>query len=95
MKNMEDKIEQLKSDIHDILDEQAMSFNPEYSFGICMKFQGMADNLIDDFVKENLTKHNNSFIQNCFKKIFPEYDDFPEGHRLLELQKLLEEGSPK
>ena len=44
---------------------------------------------------ENLTKHNSSFIQDCFKKVFPEYNEFPEGHRLLKLQKLLERGSPK
>ena len=36
------------------------------------------------------TFHNSSFIQDCFKKIFPEYDELPKGHRLLELQKLLE-----
>ena len=42
---------------------------------------------------ENLTKHNSSFIQDCFKKIFPEYNELPEGHRLLQLQKLLEDGT--
>ena len=33
---------------------------------------------------------DNSFIEEAFKKIFPEYTELPEGHGLLELQKLLE-----
>ena len=53
--------------------------------------------LMDFFQYEQNLKpsNNNSFIQDCFKKIFPEYNELPTGHRLLELKKLLEDGSPK
>lgn len=30
------------------------------------------------------------FIQDCFEKIFPEYKELPEGHRLLELKRMLD-----
>ena len=45
------KIEQLKDKMHDVLDEMACAINPNYSFSICMKYQEMCDNEIDEWFK--------------------------------------------
>lgn len=41
---------------------------------------------VDDMIKE---------IDRCFKQVFPEYDELPDGHRLKELKKMLEKSEAR